>query len=480
MFVRISAVALAAGLVVSTGIGPGAASPGDQPAASRTLVVGNGASSDVASFAVGADGTPVPTGVVEPTGGRDGSNGVVFAPDGDVAYVAYRDSGRVATYEVGENGELSLLAPPVPTGGSVVFGIAMAPDGRSLYVSNVGSGTVTAFDIAADGTLARRGNPVPTGFDSPRGLVVTPDGRSLYVGHGIPLTEPTNILVRFAIGHDGELRPRGVVAETGGAATGMGITPDGKFLYTATISTDEVYGFRIRPDGRLTALPGSPYAVADHSEGIAISPDGRRLFVASPGQDRPDAGTSAVTAFDVRPNGALRPLGEPVKAGLGPVGITTSPDGRLLFVSNFDSSELSAYRVTSGGLVPTSDSAVPTGGRGPASQSLAIRPNQGPIAAITADVGRAGTVTRFDATGSADPDGRVVRYDWDFGDGTRLLDGGPMPTHVYRSPGVHLARVTVTDSEGCSTADVFTGQSFLCHATAAGRGTETIMVPPRH
>ncbi|WP_162605604.1 beta-propeller fold lactonase family protein [Jiangella ureilytica] len=446
---------------------------------SRTLVVGNGGSSDVASFVVGADGTPDATGILEPTGGRDGSNSVVFAPDGDVAYVAYRDSGRVAAYAVGENGELSLLAPPVPTGGSFTFGIAMTPDGRSLYVSNVGSDTITVFDVAADGTLARRGNPVATGFANPRGLVVSPDGHSLYVGHGIPLTEPTNVLVRFAIGTDGELRSRGVVAETGGAATGMGITPDGRFLYIATISTDEVYGFRIRHDGRLTAVPGSPYAVADHSEGIAISPDGRRLFVASPGQDRPDSGTGGVTAFHVRQNGRLRPLGEPVKAGLGPVGITTSPDGRFLFVSNFDSSELSAYRVTSDGLVPTPGSPVRTGGRGPASQSLAIRPNQGPVAALTATAGRAGTVTRFDATGGADPDGTVARYDWDFGDGTRLADGGPTPTHVYRTSGVHHARVTLTDNEGCSTTDVFTGQTFLCHGTAAARATHAVVVPRR-
>ncbi|TDE01023.1 beta-propeller fold lactonase family protein [Jiangella asiatica] len=488
MFERMITLALTVGLAASAGTAPtptGAAPAGESPdtqtpAVSRELVVTNSGSHSVSSFTVGANGTPVPNGDPVPTEGPDGPGGVVFAPDGEVAYVAYRDSGEVAAYRVGEDGELSLLAPPVSSRGTLTFGIALAPNGRSLYVSNLGSGTVTAFDVRADGTLARRGQPVPTGFANPRGLVVTPDGRSLYVGHGAPLTDPTNVLVRFEIGDDGHLSRRGVVAETGGAATGMGITPDGRFLYIATTTTDEVYGFRIGRDGRPTPVPGSPYAVADHSEGIAISPDGRFVFVASPGSHRPDNGAGAVSAFLIRPGGALRGVGSPVDAGQGPVGVTSSPDGRFLYVSNVDSGELSAFRVEPGGLRQTAGSPVDTGGRRPAFQSLAIRPDQGPAAAFTTVSGGAGHTTRFDATNSADPDGSVARYDWDFGDGTTLTDGGPTPTHVYRAPGVHRVTLTVTDDEGCSTTDVFTGQTFLCHGTGAASATHAVVVSPRH
>ncbi|MEH1128313.1 PKD domain-containing protein [Micromonospora sp. CPCC 206061] len=35
--------------------------------------------------------------------------------------------------------------------------------------------------------------------------------------------------------------------------------------------------------------------------------------------------------------------------------------------------------------------------------------------------------TTFNASGSADADGRVVRYRWDFADGTVLRDGGAAP-----------------------------------------------------
>ncbi|MEX2282025.1 MAG: PKD domain-containing protein [Gemmatimonadota bacterium] len=48
----------------------------------------------------------------------------------------------------------------------------------------------------------------------------------------------------------------------------------------------------------------------------------------------------------------------------------------------------------------------------------------------------------FVATAS-DPDGDVVTYSWDFGDGS--TGSGATPTHSYATPGVYTATVTVTD-----------------------------------
>ncbi|MDV7399339.1 PKD domain-containing protein, partial [Arthrospira platensis SPKY1] len=54
----------------------------------------------------------------------------------------------------------------------------------------------------------------------------------------------------------------------------------------------------------------------------------------------------------------------------------------------------------------------------------------------------------FNASGSSDPDGQVVRYDWNFGDGHTLTDGGPIVQHTYNSLGSFIASVTVTDNDG--------------------------------
>jgi PKD repeat protein len=43
--------------------------------------------------------------------------------------------------------------------------------------------------------------------------------------------------------------------------------------------------------------------------------------------------------------------------------------------------------------------------------------------------------------------GDVLRYDWDFGDGESLDDGGPTPSHTYGAQGDYTATVVVTDGD---------------------------------
>lgn len=64
--------------------------------------------------------------------------------------------------------------------------------------------------------------------------------------------------------------------------------------------------------------------------------------------------------------------------------------------------------------------------------------------------GVAGQSLQFDGTGSDDPDGTIVSYTWDFGDGASGV--GPAPSHVYESPGTFLVILTVTDNKGLSHA----------------------------
>ena len=55
----------------------------------------------------------------------------------------------------------------------------------------------------------------------------------------------------------------------------------------------------------------------------------------------------------------------------------------------------------------------------------------------------------FDASGSSDPDGSIVGFEWDFdGDGEFELSGAPVQTHVYHSGGARHATVRATDNEG--------------------------------
>jgi PKD repeat protein len=60
--------------------------------------------------------------------------------------------------------------------------------------------------------------------------------------------------------------------------------------------------------------------------------------------------------------------------------------------------------------------------------------------------GTVATAVTLDSSGSNDPDGSIVDYSWDFGDG--YTGNGETPTHSYSSDGNYTATLTVTDDAG--------------------------------
>jgi chitodextrinase len=71
---------------------------------------------------------------------------------------------------------------------------------------------------------------------------------------------------------------------------------------------------------------------------------------------------------------------------------------------------------------------------------------QPPLASIAPAAGLEGESVAFDAAGSVDPNGSIVSYAWDFGDGTTAT--GAAATHTYKFFGNYTARLIVTDNDG--------------------------------
>lgn len=80
--------------------------------------------------------------------------------------------------------------------------------------------------------------------------------------------------------------------------------------------------------------------------------------------------------------------------------------------------------------------------------------NLAPHPVIGADrtAGAAPITIHFNSTGSSDPDGTIVGYNWDFGDGGSSTAANP--NHVYTSAGTYIVKLTVTDNGGA------TGETF--------------------
>ncbi|MEM2002760.1 MAG: CARDB domain-containing protein, partial [Candidatus Methanomethylicaceae archaeon] len=86
-----------------------------------------------------------------------------------------------------------------------------------------------------------------------------------------------------------------------------------------------------------------------------------------------------------------------------------------------------------------------------------VQANKPPVANLRANPtkGDAPLLVRFDASGSFDPDGRIVAYHWTFGDNHTATTSQPYIEHTYTGEGTYLAAVKVEDDRGAfSTAQI--------------------------
>ncbi|MFN9078496.1 MAG: PQQ-dependent sugar dehydrogenase [bacterium] len=108
------------------------------------------------------------------------------------------------------------------------------------------------------------------------------------------------------------------------------------------------------------------------------------------------------------------------------VGVFADPVNECLYVARWD--HISRYRYLPGG-------------------------SQSPVVSLVATptFGPAPLTVQFDASGSTDPEGAPLSYEWNFGDGT-TSSAGPIVSHVYgaKSPQGRTATVTVRDPGGAS------------------------------
>ena len=99
------------------------------------------------------------------------------------------------------------------------------------------------------------------------------------------------------------------------------------------------------------------------------------------------------------------------------------------------------------------------GGQVPAGSTIKVIVSTGdpemaePVAKFSyaPDKPKPGESVSFDASASSDDDGSIVKYAWEFGDGTPLVTGDKV-THVFTSAGSYTVTLWVTDDDDLSTS----------------------------
>ena len=260
----------------------------------------------------------------------------------DRLYTVHGDGNTVTGFAVEEGtGKLTRINTQSTGGGNPVH-LAIDPSGKVLLVANYASGNVAVLPIEADGALGQTrppvdlpGEPGPHRIEQkashPHEAVFDPTGRFV-------IAPDKGLDAIFVLGFDAAAGILSVHAKTktreGAGPRHIVFAPGKPFAYVVDELESSVTTYAWDgATGHLTplqALPSTPatFTGDNRAAEIAISPDGRSVFVSNRGHD--SIGTFAVDPV----SGTLAAVAWQGTGGRGPRFITLDPAGRFVYAAN--------------------------------------------------------------------------------------------------------------------------------------------------
>jgi YVTN family beta-propeller protein len=277
-----------------------------------------------AASCAGTGQVPPPPCVVAtvPVGAFPG--GVAVNPAGTLVYVANQDDGTVSVIRTSDN---TVVGGPIPVGVQP-WGVAVSADNSLVYVG-LGNGAVAVIE-------ANNGNNVSQ-IPNVGGLLngILSVGSRVYVSDAtagqVVVLQGTSVIARVDIGSPPNSLPMGLVANlTGTRVYVVDLFFDPMSLDSVLeVSAIDTTSNPISLAGTITVDPSTMATPG----GIALSPDGSKLYLTSDAIDRLHIVTLS--------NGNV----VSVRTGDSPVGVATDPDGRI-YVGNAGAGTVSVFDPT--------------------------------------------------------------------------------------------------------------------------------------
>lgn len=259
--------------------------------------------------------------------------GMAISPDGKSIYVTSTTSSAVA--RINRNPTTGAIAQPAGTGGCVsqtgaggctvgrglknVYSVGVSPDSKSVYVTAQGTNSVARFNrnttngvidqpAGAAGCISETAiNGCADGhaLKGPTEVDLSPNGRSLYVAsyfsHAVVRMDrsPTTGAITEPVG------TAGCVSDTGAGAcadghgllgpAGIAVSPDARSVYAGSFDGNGVARFNRNLTSGAITQPVGPFGCMNetgadgcadghafsHPKGVAVSPDGTSVYLAS-------------------------------------------------------------------------------------------------------------------------------------------------------------------------------------------------------
>jgi YVTN family beta-propeller protein/VCBS repeat-containing protein len=236
------------------------------------------------------------------------------------AYVTNRSAGTVTVIDTTTNSVIGTIAVgPTPDA------LAIKPDGTRLYVTSLENNTVKVVDTSTKTVIATIATTTPSA------VAINSSGSTLYVtsldtGKVVTISTSTNTVTGV------------VTLPTGSRPTGILVSPDKTKIYV--ISNKATGGGTVAVFGYTSTTVTTIANLSSTPTGLAVSPDNKRLYVSS--------ADGKITVVDTTTRAVLATH---TVAGV-PAGVTVSKDGSTLLVTN-TAGRVSAIDAATGSLLST-------------------------------------------------------------------------------------------------------------------------------
>lgn len=198
-------------------------------------------------------------------------------------------------------------------------------DWTKIYVANSGDGTLTIIDAKTLQVL----RTIPAGGDHPSGLRFLPDGKHLVISFlGEKVSDQGSLgVMDLATGKLVKSIPVQAQSER------FDITPDGKRAYVGNLGSQSISAVDLET-GQVLKTIQSPERLPFN---VLVSPKGNKVFVGN---------TMGASVLEI--DTATNEITKVIKVPAGANGMTFTPDGDNILITNVYAGRLSSYNLSMG------------------------------------------------------------------------------------------------------------------------------------